>query len=95
MKIYNHKQAIGLFYSTTQLSKDPQDRGMDVRRLTQIIEILKDCNCTEGCQKVLPGFVAARRFIEIGDIQAASVSLSATSEKIGYLTIPKNFLAPN
>ena len=95
MKDYNHKMVLGLLHSCQQLSIDPQDKGMDINRLRQIIEILTDCGCKDACQTLLPGFRTALRFWEVGNIQGASVSLSVTTEKIGILSIPKKFLVDN
>lgn len=95
MKTFNHKQIIGLFYSCQQLSQDPQDRGIEAKHIHQIIEILRDCNCQDACRQLIPGFVTAERFIEMGDYNAAGVSLSVTSEKMGLLTIPDKIIVDN
>lgn len=93
MKMYNHKQVLNILYGATQqLSTDPRDRGVRPDTLIKIVEILNDCGC-ETCRKLSQGFRVVQGFVDRGDIQAASMAMTATCQNIGLLNIPQNVIA--
>lgn len=84
MKDFNHRRVVRLIESCVPSGNDERDRMMSLKMMLEIIEILKDCGCS-NCTQLLSGYKLAAHFVELNDIQAAAIALTQIIEKQGYL----------